>query len=108
MGATGLELPPKTPGNATFRPPTGADSGARSDKTPPADAREPDPGTHPTRSAYTTPPVDTTPAPIPTLPPATPTDPDLAAVVRAWPDLPVPLRAGILAMVLATGRPAHP
>ena len=29
--------------------------------------------------------------------------PDLAAVVEAWADLPAALRAGIVAMVLATG-----
>jgi hypothetical protein len=30
------------------------------------------------------------------------TDPDLAAVMAAWPDLPEPIRAGILAMVRAS------
>jgi hypothetical protein len=30
-----------------------------------------------------------------------PTDPELAAVAAAWPDLPAALRAGILAMVRA-------
>ena len=33
-----------------------------------------------------------------------PKDPELAAVVEAWPDLPEALRAGILAMVKATAR----
>jgi hypothetical protein len=33
--------------------------------------------------------------------PATPTDPELAAVVAAWPDLPPAIRAGIVAMVKA-------
>jgi hypothetical protein len=33
--------------------------------------------------------------------PAAPTDPDLAAVVEAWPELPDALKAGILAMVKA-------
>ena len=30
-------------------------------------------------------------------------DPDLAAVVKAWPELPRAVRAGILAMVRASG-----
>src|SRR4051794_25796744 len=30
---------------------------------------------------------------------ATPDDPDLAAVIEAWPTLPEPIRAGIVAMV---------
>ena len=33
-----------------------------------------------------------------------PKDPDLAAVVDAWPDLPEALKAGIVAMVKATAR----
>ena len=33
----------------------------------------------------------------------TPADPDLAAVVAAWPELPKAIRAGILAMVRAAG-----
>ena len=36
-------------------------------------------------------------------PKASPTDPDLAAVVAAWPTLPEALRAGIVAMVRAAG-----
>jgi hypothetical protein len=42
------------------------------------------------------------------------TDPDLAAVVAAWPELPPAVRAGILAMVKAAsphdpyGRPQSP
>jgi len=32
------------------------------------------------------------------------TDPDLAAVVEAWPELPDAIRAGILAMVKAANR----
>ncbi|GIK17963.1 MAG: hypothetical protein BroJett004_01270 [Planctomycetota bacterium] len=32
---------------------------------------------------------------------ATPTDPELAAVVAAWPDLPPAIRAGVLALVKA-------
>ncbi len=46
----------------------------------------------------------------PMTPPATPpkpTDPELAAVVAAWPDLPAALRAGIVAMVAAAA-PAKP
>jgi hypothetical protein len=35
--------------------------------------------------------------------PGVPPDPDLAAVMSAWPTLPGPIRAGILAMVKATG-----
>jgi hypothetical protein len=31
-----------------------------------------------------------------------PTDPDLAAIVEAWPGLPEAIKAGILAMVKAT------
>lgn len=37
----------------------------------------------------------------PPTPPATPTDPELAAVVAAWPDLPPAIRAGVLALVKA-------
>jgi len=33
----------------------------------------------------------------------TPSDPDLAAIVKAWPALPAALKAGILAMVKASG-----
>jgi len=32
-----------------------------------------------------------------------PTDPDLAALIDAWPRLPEPIKAGILALVRATG-----
>jgi len=42
----------------------------------------------------------------PPRPPATPpkpTDPELAAVAAAWPDLPPAIRAGIVAMVKAAG-----
>ena len=31
------------------------------------------------------------------------TDPDLAAIVDAWPTLPEPIKAGIVAMVKASG-----
>jgi len=34
-----------------------------------------------------------------------PDDPDLAAVVTAWPDLPEVIRAGIMAMIKASDRP---
>ena len=34
---------------------------------------------------------------------ALPTDPDLAAVVAAWPGLPPAIRAGVLALVRAGG-----
>jgi len=37
--------------------------------------------------------------------PATPADPDLSAVVAAWPDLPPAIRAGVVALVKA-GTPA--
>jgi len=33
----------------------------------------------------------------------TPTDPDLAALIAAWPNLPSAVKAGIVAMVKATG-----
>ncbi|MCC6427501.1 MAG: hypothetical protein IT435_11845 [Phycisphaerales bacterium] len=39
----------------------------------------------------------------PPTPPAKPTDPDLAAVIAAWPSLPAAVRAGITAMVKAAG-----
>lgn len=32
------------------------------------------------------------------------TDPELAAVVAAWPDLPPAIRAGVIALVQASGR----
>ena len=41
----------------------------------------------------------------PPTPPATPpkpTDPELLAVVAAWPDLPLAIRAGVMALVGAT------
>jgi hypothetical protein len=42
-------------------------------------------------------PDDSAPDPTPAVPP----DPDLAAVVAAWPDLPPAIRAGVLALVKA-------
>jgi len=44
----------------------------------------------------------------PPTPPAKPTDPELAAVVAAWPDLPPALRAGIVAMLKAATPPTAP
>lgn len=41
------------------------------------------------------------PEPDPVPPPATPSDPDLARLIRAWPTLPEAVRAGIRAMVAA-------
>ena len=35
--------------------------------------------------------------------PAPPADPELAAVVAAWPDLPPAIRAGVVALVKAAG-----
>lgn len=52
-----------------------------------------------------------TPTPTPTAPdapppaPTTPADPDLAALIAAWPTLPPTIRAGIAAMVKAAGTP---
>jgi len=43
----------------------------------------------------------------PATPPAKPTEPELAAVVAAWPDLPPTIRAGIVALVNAAA-PATP
>lgn len=44
----------------------------------------------------------------PLTPPAKPTDPELAAVVAAWTDLPPAVRAGIVAMVRAAAGWADP
>ncbi|MDX2133031.1 MAG: hypothetical protein SFY69_13360 [Planctomycetota bacterium] len=87
MGATGLELPPKPPRKPGVSTSTGADSGARND----------DP-------ALPTPPgtcSDAPASPHPDPEPDAPTDPDLHAVVAAWPDLPPAIRAGVLALVRA-------
>jgi len=40
--------------------------------------------------------------------PALPDDPDFRAVAEAWPSLPAALKAGILAMVKATGAAGKP
>jgi len=40
-------------------------------------------------------------APTPPATPTRPTDPELVAVVAAWPDLPPAIRAGVLALVKA-------
>jgi len=73
MGRAGLEHPPESPGNTSVSLPSGAKCGALS--------RDSDPNP----------------------PPAKPTDPELAAVVAAWPDLPPAIRAGVLALVKAAG-----
>ncbi|HEX8875279.1 MAG TPA: hypothetical protein VF777_00915 [Phycisphaerales bacterium] len=47
----------------------------------------------------------------PPMPPATPTvptDPDLAAVVAAWSELPQPIRVAVLALVQAAGGRPNP
>jgi len=36
-----------------------------------------------------------------------PTDPQLASLIDAWPDLPEAIRAGIVAMVIASGSTAE-
>jgi hypothetical protein len=48
------------------------------------------------------PPSDTASSSTANQPSEAPTDPGLAAVVGAWPDLPPALRAGIVAMVRAS------
>ena len=54
------------------------------------------------------------PTPTPTSTPATPahpakpTDPELAAIVAAWPNLPPAIRAGIAAMVTASKLGSNP
>ena len=71
MGATGLELPKESTGKTAISSAGGAECGALSHDSDPE-----------------------------TAPPA-PTDPDLASVIAAWPTLPGPVRAGIVAMVEA-------
>lgn len=46
---------------------------------------------------------DGAPKASPTLCPPMPADADLAALARAWPTLPEPIKAGILALVKAAG-----
>lgn len=78
MGRAGLEHPPESPGNKGVSLSGGAKCGAL--------------------------PGDSDPNPTP----ATPTDPELAAVVAAWPDLPPAIRAGVLALVKAATPPTAP
>lgn len=73
MGDTGPELPPNPAGNPGGRPTGGSNSGNKA-------------------GGFGVP-----------TPPAKPTDPELAAVVSAWPVLPLAVRAGIVAMVRAAG-----
>ncbi|MFM9957260.1 MAG: hypothetical protein ACKVZJ_04225 [Phycisphaerales bacterium] len=89
VGAEGFEPSPFTSGNPASAPEGGAHSGALGgDSAPqPAPATTPDPAQ----------------PGIPTAP-LSPSDPELAAVVAAWPDLPPAIRAGIVAMVKASGR----
>lgn len=72
MGLVGPEHPSKSPGKTHVPGESGAKSGAL--------------------------PGDSVAQPAP----ATPTDPDLAAVIAAWPSVPLAVRAGILAMVKAS------
>jgi hypothetical protein len=46
--------------------------------------------------------------PTPPATPPKPTDPELAAVVAAWPDLPPAIRAGVVALVKAATPPTAP
>lgn len=71
MGATGLESSRHSNGKANDSISGGSKSGSKAAETTPATA------------------------------PAVHTDPDLAAVVAAWSDLPAAVRAGIVAMVKA-------
>lgn len=48
-------------------------------------------------------PAGSDPRTAPATHPPTPADPDLAAVIAAWPDLPPAVRAGVVAMVRAAG-----
>ncbi|MBL9032754.1 MAG: hypothetical protein JNM80_13755 [Phycisphaerae bacterium] len=79
MGDTGLELPANPAGNTPVSESGGSKSGNKGggfgSPTPPASATAPTP--------------------------ATPTDPELAAVVAVWSDLPPAIRAGVLALVKA-------
>lgn len=67
----GFERPPETSGNTGVAGESGAESGALSSDS------------------------------APNATPDAPTDPELAAVVTAWPDLPPAIRAGIVALVKA-------
>jgi hypothetical protein len=43
-----------------------------------------------------------------TSPPTVPLDPDLARVMRAWPELPVPLKAAVVALVASAAPSSNP
>lgn len=77
MGATGLEHPSIPTGKSQVSDSGGSKSGNKSGNKSGSNAGGPEP----------------------TLPTDPPADPDLAALVRAWPDLPPALRAGIVALV---------
>ncbi len=47
-------------------------------------------------------------SPTPISPPSSPIDPDLRAMIAAWPTLPPAIRAGIVAMVAASDPPDRP
>jgi hypothetical protein len=67
---------------------------------PPHKERKPNTGKHLTSAQFhRSPPIDP-----PVIHDICQTDPDLAAVVAAWPDLPEAIRAGILAMVTAASK----
>lgn len=74
MGEAGLERSAKSLGNPATPPQDSAESGALGAQNPASDG------------------------------PANPaTDPDLAAVMRAWPSLPVPVREAIARLAQLTG-----
>ena len=77
LGDTGLEHPARIPAKTQFSETGGAESGAPEGETAPETGPETDPS-----------------------------DPELEAIIRAWPALPEAVRAGIVAMVrAATGKP---
>ena len=73
IGRAGFEHPAKTPEKMHISPKCGAKCGALSGDSDPIPA------------------------------PATPSNPDLAALIDAWPTLPAAVKAGILAMVKSVG-----
>jgi len=84
MGRAGLEHTPDSPGKQHVSETSGSNSGNIG-----ADSGNSEPS-----------------APIPPAPPPLPADPDLAAIVAAWPTLPNAIKAGVLALVhAATDRP---